>query len=368
MTVASLPAQPTAIEIFDPPSLDVSPAEQLRRIKTQAPEFKKFLHDSGTATAFVSRSLIKVPYPTRFALWDASRYKHPYIWFVNRMFVVQWKDNGRTVTMLAEPSDWELGENTPFFDRTRRQVEKIPGNVRGIMVTEYGTVLQQLEKLGIAPETIDYLSFDHLHTQDVRRLIGTNGPAPDLGFHDSPVPGWFPNAKLIVHPSELDHVRDIHPFQSQFHQPDVFSDLPEERLQLVTGDVLLGPGVALMHTPGHTLGNHSIAVNAPGRGIFTSSENGVAVECYFPERARIPGMKRWARDWNVEVVLNFNTPEYASFQYNSMVKEKLVADPIPGTPQMTQVYPSSELTHHWLAPGIRPAFEHGELTLGDLVT
>jgi hypothetical protein len=131
----------------------------------------------------------------------------------------------------------------------------------------------------------------------------------------------------------------------------------------VEGDVLLGPGVALLRTPGHTLGNHTLVVNT-SRGILTSSENGIAVECYAPEHSKLPGVAKWAKEWGYEVVMNFNTPEYASLQYNSMIKEKLIADPLPGRPGLPQVFPSSELTRHRLAPGIKPVFEHGDLTIG----
>jgi hypothetical protein len=65
----------------------------------------------------------------------------------------------------------------------------------------------------------------------------------------------------------------------------------------------------------------------------------------------------------MDVLMNFNTPEYSSIQYNSMVKEKLVADPVPGFPHFSQVYPSSELTTHPMAPGIRPAYQHGDVTI-----
>ena len=66
---------------------------------------------------------------------------------------------------------------------------------------------------------------------------------------------------------------------------------------------------------------------------------------------------------NLEVVMNMNTPEYASWQYNSMVKEKLIADPVPDHPGFPQVFPSSELTRSRFAPHFRPTFEHGDLTV-----
>ncbi|HEV3125046.1 MAG TPA: hypothetical protein VG266_10765, partial [Candidatus Dormibacteraeota bacterium] len=127
--------------------------------------------------------------------------------------------------------------------------------------------------------------------------------------------------------------------------------------------VLITGGLALLRTPGHTLGNHTLVVNT-GRGIVTSSENGIAVECYAPQHSGLPGVRRWAQTWGYEVVLNFNTPEYASWQYNSMIKEKLIADPISTRPELPQVFPSSQLTRHRFAPGIRPVFEHSDITVG----
>jgi hypothetical protein len=236
------------------------------------------------------------------------------------------------------------------------------------MVERHATLLQVLSAAGIAPEEVDYLSFDHLHTQDVRRLIGTHEPVKELGHAKEPVPAWFPNAKLIVQAAEIAHLdHGIHPFQQRFFQPpDRYDHLPKEKLLVIDGDVLLGPGVALMRTPGHTLGNHSLVVNTAERGIFTSSENGISADSYAPRHSKIPGVRKWAKRWGYEVVMNFNTPEYASLQYNSMVKERLVADPVKSAPGFRQTVPSSELVHHPLAPGIRPTLVHGDLTLGEL--
>ncbi|HEV2757705.1 MAG TPA: hypothetical protein VG318_18240 [Actinomycetota bacterium] len=351
------------VEHFDAPSLGTTPAEQLRAVRTRAPEFKEWFRSTGQVDAFAARSLVTLPYPKRFGLWEACSVPVPYVWMTNRMFVVQWKEEGRTRTLLAEPSDYELGIDTPFL---KRSVERLPMQRERALDTffvRHAHVDERLAELGLTPADVDYLAFDHLHTQDIRRLVGTRGSAPDIGYPDGPVPPSFPNAKLIVQRSELEHVRDVHPFQARFHQSWTYSDLREDALEIVEGDVLLGPGVALLRTPGHTLGNHTLVVNT-SRGILTSSENGIAVECYAPEHSRLPGVAKWAREWGYEVVMNFNTPEYASWQYNSMVKEKLIADPLPGRPQLPQVFPSSELTRHRLAPGIKPAYEHGDLTIG----
>jgi hypothetical protein len=355
---------PRRIEHFDEPSLDVTPAEQLRRIREQAPRFREWLRRTGTVSAFAARSLVTLPYPKRFGLWEACSLPLPYVWMTNRMFVVQWRDEGgHTRTLLAEPSDYDLGTGTPYIARA---VGRMPGGEERALrrfFVRHPRVLDQHAAMGIAPEDVDWLSFDHLHTQDIRRITGTTEPAPDLGHADSPVPPMFPNARLLVQRDELAHVRDVHPFQQRFHQSWTYRDIRADRLEVIDGDVLLGPGVALLRTPGHTLGNHTLVANT-ARGIFTSSENGIAVELYAPEHSRIPGVRRWAQAWGYEVVMNFNTPEYASWQYNSMIKEKLIADPLPGHPELRQVFPSSELTRSRFAPGIRPIFEHGDLSVG----
>jgi hypothetical protein len=358
---------PKPIEHFDPPGLGITPAEQLARIRSQAPEFKAWLRATGVVDRFAARSLVTLPYPTRWALWEGCTTRAlPYVWMTNRMFVIQWHAGGRHQTLVAEPSDYELGVSTPYISASIDGGAGRLGGLKSRLIDKafirFPSVVEQLAEMGIAPEEVDYLAFDHLHTQDIRRLMGTTAPAPDLGYTDSPIPPMFPNARLIVQRDELEHVRSVHPFQARFHQSWTYNNLREDKLLLTDGDLLVGPGLALLRTPGHTLGNHTLVVNTE-RGIFTSSENGVAAECYVPERSRIPGVAAFARRNNLEVVMNMNTPEYASWQYNSMVKEKLIADPVPEQPEFPQVFPSSELTRSRFAPHFRPTFEHGDLTV-----
>ncbi|HVF52284.1 MAG TPA: hypothetical protein VNC78_01625 [Actinomycetota bacterium] len=353
----------TPLEHFPSPDLEVPPARSLEEIRAAAPEFREWFRATGQVDLFAARSLVTLPYPKRFGLWEACRVPVPYVWMTNRMFVIQWDEDGRTRTLVAEPSDYELGIDTPFLMKTIQHLPMSRERALDAFFIRHSHVDETLATLGIQPEDVDFVTFDHLHTQDIRRLVGTVEPAPDLGFADEPVPPMFPNAKLIVERAELEHVKEVHPFQARFHQSWTYGNIREENLEIIDGDVLVAPGIALLRTPGHTLGNHTLVVNT-GRGIFTSSENGIAVESYAPEHSKLPGVAKWAREWGYEVVMNFNTPEYASWQYNSMIKEKLIADPIPGHPELRQVFPSSELTRHRLAPAIRPLFEHGDLTVG----
>jgi hypothetical protein len=364
MTTTSLPTGFTSIDEHLPfPTLDETPAAGLRRVKEEAPRFREWFRETGTLTGVATRGLVTLPYPKLFAFGEACTARTKFVWMTNRMFVVQWQEDGRTRTLVAEPSDYDLGIDTPYL---RKAIDHLPMSEERalkLLFVRHPRVTEHLATLGIAPEDVDYLVFDHLHTQDVRRLIGTTTPQPDLGYVDRPVPATFPHAKLIVQRTELAHVRDAHPFQARFHQPSTYDGIDESRLLVIDGSVLVAPGLALLRTPGHTLGNHTIVMNAPGNVVMTSSENGVAVEAYTPLASKLPGVAGFARRWGYEVILNFNTPEWASWQYNSMVAESLIADPVPGTP-FRYVVPSSELAKHRLAPRIKPTYAHGELTFG----
>jgi hypothetical protein len=268
---------------------------------------------------------------------------------------VQWRDDaGATKTLLFEPTDHELGANTPYFARL---AASMPSAFRPLTVTVHGNVLDHLTAAGIRPEDVDYVVFDHLHTQDVRRVLGTTAPQPDIS-PDAPVPAWLPNARMIVQRSELEAMAELHPLQRPWYQPETYADLRPASLLAIDGDVLLGPGVAILATPGHTIGNQSLVLNT-STGIWASSENVIATECLTPELSRIPGLAKWANQWGQEVVINANTIESTAQQFNSCVKEKLIVDRASTDARFLQFFPSSELTRSRLAPGASPTFTHG---------
>jgi hypothetical protein len=342
------------------------PGAELAAFVEATPDLKRDLVASGRPSGVATCDLVTLPYPTEFGLWRAARSPAPFLWITNRMLVVQWEEDDpasdppatRRRTLLWEPSDHERGDRTPYFARLEAR-NPLPSR---LFATVHGTVLGHLRSLGIDPADVDYLAFDHLHTQDVRRLLGTTRPAPDLGSPEGPLEGWFPNATLLVHRREWETLRHLHPLQAPWYQPETYADLPADRLALLDEDVLLGPGVALIATPGHTAGNVSLALHTDG-GVWTSSENGVAAESWAPRASRIPGVRAFAVEWAQEVVLNANTLEFASWQYDSMIVERLLADASPDAP-FPQCFPSSELTPHRLAPGVRPTHVHGSIAHG----
>jgi hypothetical protein len=335
----------------------------LRLIREEALRFRKWFAGTGMPDYVETFDLVGLPYPTAFGLFRAHETHAPFVTMTNRLVVVRFRDvNGAKRTLLFEPSDVELGENAPFYKALSRKTPKV---LRGLGVKVHGDVLGHLARIGIDPREVDYLAFDHLHIQDVRRLIGTRGPAPDISPR-APVEPWFPNAKLVVQESELGLLREMHPIQSSWYQPETYRDLRPEGLLPIRGDLLLGPGVALLSTPGHATGNQTLVLNT-STGIWALSENVIATELLTPEWSEIPGVREGARKWGTEVILNGNTLEATALQYNSVIKEKSIVDRSSRDSRFLQFFPTAELTRNWINYGTRPTFTHGKLVHGEFV-
>src|SRR5699024_5004641 len=142
-----------------------------------------------------------------------------------------------------------------------------------------------------------------------------------------------------------------------WYQPEVFEYIPLDRLLFTNGDILLGPGAALIWTPGHSQGNHSLVVNT-NSGIWVSSENAIAAECLVPEISKIPGLKKYAKHTKFEVVINCHTVENTYRQYHSIGQEKLMSDYRSDHPTIPQFFPSAVCTPSIMAVGANPAFTH----------
>lgn len=357
--VMELPSVGDRIDtLTDLSAADGGPGTRLRLAREQGSAFRGEFPATGTPDSVVTCDLVTLPYPTRFGLFRASRAVAPFLSITNRMLVIRWTESdGRRRVLLFEPSDHELGRYTPYFADLRRRT---PGVVERQLVTAHGTVLDHLARLGIAPEDVDYLMFDHLHTQDLRRWVGTTAHQDDL---NSQPKAAFPNATVIVQRDELAGMAELHPLQRPWYQPATYRDVPPEAFRPIEGSVLLGPGVAVVKTPGHVFGNQSLVLNT-STGIWVSSENVIAAEALTPEHSTLPGLAKWARSWQQEVVLNANTIETTADQYNSIILEKTLADRGQADSRFLQFFPSSELTGAWTNPGTKPTFTHRHLTHG----
>ena len=337
--------------------------EQLRLVREEAARFRQIFAATGMPEYIESFDLARVPYPTRFGFFRAHGAASPLLTFTNRLIVVRWREaSGSRRTLLWEPSDVALGKNTPFF---AAMAASTPAWAQSFGFKHIADPVDHLRAIGIDPGEVDYLAFDHLHTQDCRRLVGTNRPAPDLS-PVGPVAPLFPNARLLVQRAEWDLVRNMHPWQARWYQAATYGDLRDGAVQLIEGDVLLGPGVALLSTPGHSTGMMSLVVNTT-TGIWASSENVIATEMLTPEHSAIPGVRRASEEWGLEVVLNGNTLENTAQQYNSVIKEKSIVDRSAVDSRFLQFFPTSELTRNPLMWRTSPTFAFGRLQHGALV-
>jgi len=308
---------------------------------------------AGAARCVRTSDVATFPYPTVFGLQGVASSPAPFVFMRNRMHLVQVALGGRTVSILVNPTDAERSRAAPFFATME---EKYGTFATKLIAKIHTSIPAALASWGIAPADIDYVTFDHLHVQDVRGLLapGTNGAV------------YLPNARLLVQRGELDTLANVHPLQAHWYIRDAIAGIPAERIIVLDGDYRIGGGFAVLRTPGHTAGNHTIAV-VTDRGLWTISENGICIDAYAPGISRIRGVARHARDQGVEVILNANTREGSLDQYTSMVLEKTIADSVADRPELPQHFASSELVAHPLAPGLSPTYSHGAITHGDIV-
>lgn len=323
--------------------------------RAAAQKFRARFKAQGTVPGVRSVDLVTASYPAAFAFHGAAFALNPLLAIVNRLVLVRFTDFAGESKLLAwEPTIPQGSAKAPFFaNLIRRFGEFLSWKV---FTTEFHTLPQALAAAGVSAEEVDYVAFDHLHVQEVKRLLGTT---------DGSVKPAFPNAKLIVIPQELDTLLDPHPMQDAWYVPGGASGINRSRLVFIPGDVELGPGVALVATPGHTDGNMTLVLNTDD-GVWVTSENGVAVDNWFPAHSRIPGVRGYAKFYAREVVLNANTQEDPLDQFNSMVLEKSLADVSRKDARFTQVLPSTELL-----PWLRnwpcwPALFQGQLSYGSL--
>jgi glyoxylase-like metal-dependent hydrolase (beta-lactamase superfamily II) len=349
------PADPalTPITAFDGARDAATPDERLREVRSRARAFRDAMMAGPAVRYLRSFGLVHVPYPVRYGLRDACPLPAPLLHIVNRVFIVQVDSDAGLKTVLVSPSDVEADAETPFFKRLGGIRGPLAPYAKKILAPVLSSVEASVAEAGLRPEDIDYITYDHLHTQDVRRWLGTHGGR-----------GYFPNAKLLVMRREWDAAQGLLPPQRDWYCPDGIAGVDPERIVLLDSDVMVGRGLALVRTPGHTMGNHSIVTRA-GDGIYVTSENGIAPDSYAPLESRIPGLRRYARDTGMEVVLNGNTLEGGLDQYISMVMEKEIAGPAAANPAFPSMLCSSELTAWWACPGIAPTFAFGDVCFGN---
>ncbi len=342
----------TPLTHFDRAREDIYPQKRLENVRTQALKLREQLLSGPKVSFYKSVDLIRVPYPTKYGLANVTTVPTPFVHILNRLFIVQFKTPQGLKTLLFSPSDIEGNRETPFFKNLSESAGPLRPFLDRFLAPKICTVEQALEQVGISPEQVDYISYDHLHTQDLRKWLGADGKA-----------GYFPNARLLVMKQEWASTQALLPNQAYWYCPNGIAGIDESRVIQLESSVFLGDGVALVQSPGHTEGNHSLVVHTD-QGLLVTSENGISADNYAPLQSDIPGVRQYAQASGAEVVLNGNTQERGLDQYISMVMEKTIAGPHPDIPAFFNVVPSSEMTAYWGFPGIKPTFSFGELEFG----
>ncbi|MCB0929171.1 MAG: hypothetical protein U0R77_04470 [Mycolicibacterium insubricum] len=342
---------------------DVWPrGDRLEAVRSAAVRYRERFLTQGQVKAIKSIDLVAAPYPARFAFQGYSVNINPFISIINRMMVIQFEGfDGKLKTLVWEPTVADGSAEAPFYNKIRNLGDTLRAG--RLFVKYYNDPDRVLANLGLSNEDVDYVSFDHLHVQDVRMIMGSDEP---IEGEDKPRDPVFPNAKLLVHRKELATFESLHPMQWAWYVEKGMAGIPEERLEIFDGDVELGVGVSLLWTPGHTDGNHSLCVNTPD-GVWVCSENGMAADSWQPELSTIPGVKQQAEFYGREVVLNGNTLEDSIDQYDSMVKEKTMASPSPRDPRWQQVIPSSQCASWKRQWPVIPTYAHEPLNYGTIV-
>ena len=293
-----------------------------------------------------------VPYPTKYAFWGAAFSPAPFVTLTHRCTLVQFMQNGSLKNLLFNPTDVKAARQTPYFARLIRQFKV----VEPLLAKTFDPVEAQLEKMGVKTTDIDYVAFDHFHVQDLRSL---------LGVKDGSSPPRFPNAVLLAPKNEWDDWDDLHPLQTAFFVRDGKLGVRDENVAFTCGDLMLGDGLMLLRSPGHTCGNQTLFMNTD-QGVWGVSENGTCVDSWSPLASRIPGLATSCGRQDLDLALNSNTPEAAADQYTSMIMERTIVDRLARAPAFVQMFPSSEVTPGLLAPGLSPTVLHGQIRSGDI--
>lgn len=326
---------------------------RLARALEGAASVRDALAKGPCVTAVRTLPLTTLLYPTRYAFWGAAVSPAPYVQLTHRALLVEFRQGGARKTLLFNPSDIEAARRTPFFAQL---IARFGPTLTNLAAKRFDPIEAQLARLGVSPSDIDYIAFDHFHTQDLRAVIGTA---------DGRLAPRFPNAKLLAPRAEWEEWPTLHPMQKAWFVPDGIDGVDMTRVALTDGDLALGDGVVLLRTPGHTAGNQTLFFKTD-RGVWGCSENGTCADNWSPRSSQIPGVARAAKETGLDVILNGNTPEYGADQVTSMLIERALVDPVPHASDWVQMFPSSEATPAVIAPGLSPTYQHHGITHGTL--
>ena len=352
-----VPSELERITDLDAAWRTVGHGPRLRAVRRGAERLRERFAFGPRVISVRTLPIASLPYPTRFAFGDAAWSPMPWVVLTHRCLFVQFFQRGRLKNLLFNPTDLVGARRTPFFRRVADRLGNLGISLaRHTLARRFRPIEDQLADLGIHPNEIDYLAFDHLHAQDLRPLIGTE---------DGEIRARFPNASLLVPEREWADWDDPHPTRAVWLHPEGKRDLVRDRVVLIDGDWQLGDGIMLLRTPGRTSGHQTLFISTD-QGIWGCGGNGACADAWSPLDSNVPCLANYCRVHDVDLVMNGGAVDRGADQYTSMVLERILVDRVRRAPAFVQMFPSSEVTPSLIAPALKPTLLHRAITSGQV--
>lgn len=143
------------------------------------------------------------------------------------------------------------------FVNTGRALILFDAGTGGLLAPTAGTMWENMQAAGIAPEAVDRIVFTHFHGDHISGLVTREGQAR------------FPNAELVVPDPEWTFwMGDRAPAQAAAMVKSRFAPYPAGRIRRVAPDAEVAPGIRGLPTHGHTPGHTSWLVQSGGAALI----------------------------------------------------------------------------------------------------
>ena len=114
-------------------------------------------------------------------------------------------------------------------------------------------LFKALESKNLTPDDIDVVILTHMHWDHCQNT------------------DMFRNARVLVHPTELDYARN--PNRADFACAQYMADMVDKmKVELVSEGDRVVEGISIIETPGHTIGHISVVVSAGGENVLIAGD------------------------------------------------------------------------------------------------
>jgi N-acyl homoserine lactone hydrolase len=173
------------------------------------------------------------------------------------------RKRGGCVCFLLEGNGKKILADTGMWDTERADRYHHKGSIQDKGFAVY----EQLDTLGIKPEDIDYVLLTHLHWDHVGFLA------------------MFKNSIIIAHERELAFALDPIPlYYKSYEHPaiGIESDLKKVKIDTLSGETEILPGIISFDSPGHSPGHISFEVQTKEGKYILAGDSAFGLYSYEP--------------------------------------------------------------------------------------